>query len=145
MMFWKNWNKRRKITTVICAAVLILLIILIYPRYRHFVDEDNKTTCYDARYWTGVRYQMAIRSALEDGAQEEDLDYEQLLRDAISANFSYSLGEDLVSDDLCRGGGVCTFTIDPDTHSLSIVCDRDGHEAYDDTEITDEYLDTVTW
>ena len=144
-MPWSNWSKRRKAILLIAAAVLLALIAIIYPEYRSFVDEDNAETCYDARYWTGVRYLQAVRAALEEGTAEEDLDYEELLRGAVEAYFTYELDEDLISDDLCRGGGTCTFVIDEESHSLSIECDHAGHEAFDDSVLTEEFLDYVTW
>ena len=144
-MFWKKWSRQKTIAVLAAAAALVILIAAVCPAWRHFVDEDNAATCYDARYWVGVRYRMAIRSALEEGAEEAELDYEELLREAVEDNFTFDLAEDLTSDNLCRGGGTCTFTIDEETHSLSIDCDREGHVHADDLDVTEELMDSVTW
>ena len=144
-MPWKNRSKVKKAALVIAAAVLLVLFAIVYPRYRSFVDEDNAQTCYDARYWTGVRYQQAVRAALEESDGEEEPDYEALLREAAETYFTYELDENLTSGDLCRAGGSCTFVIDEETHSLSITCDHEGHEDFDDSVLTEELLDYVTW
>ena len=142
---WSSWGRWDRFLAAALFVGIVVFAVFGVPRWISFVREDNAETCYDARYWTCVRYQMAVRDALEDGADEGEPDYEQLLRDAVSANFSYTLEEDLTSDNLCRQGGTCTFSIDAKTHSLTIVCDEEGHASCDDAELTWEDLDKVTW
>ena len=142
---WSRLDRWDRFLVIALGFGIIAFAALGVPAWISFVAQDNATTCYDARYWTCVRYQMAVRDALESGAGEEEIDYEQLLRDVVSENFQYTLKEDLTSEDLCRQKGSCIFVIDEGTHGLTIVCSEEGHLLCDDADLTGEDLDKVTW
>lgn len=145
MRFWRNWSRGDRFVAATGCIAVVIAVVFGVPQWISFVREDNAVTCYDARYWTCVRYQMAVRDELASGVGEETLDFEQILREAAAENFSYTLEEDLTSGDLCRQGGTCTFLIDDVTHGLTIVCDEEGHASCGDSELTEEDLDKVTW
>lgn len=142
---WRRQKRKKIISWIIVIALIFVLVVLIAPWWSEFVENDYAETCYDARYWTGIRYQKALLDEADQLEEGEELDYEQILRDVVAENFSYTLDENLISEDLCRGGGVCTFVIDEETHGLSTSCSIESHIWYDDSDVTEEQLDKVTW
>ena len=132
---------KKKWALVFGAVLAAGLALVLIPRYSAYIRNYNAETCFQARYWVGLRYHLAIREELEAGADEDEIDYEQLLRDVVEANFTFELDENLESDDLCRGGGHCWFSINESTHCLAIYCDEGTHLWYNDEGATDEALD----
>ena len=62
----KKWKKL--LIIFVSAALLVGAVLVLKPRYDAFIDQDNIETCYDAMYWTGIWYHMAIRDEKRAGS-----------------------------------------------------------------------------
>lgn len=139
-----KFTKRFRSAVLVFLAILLLVcaVWVLKPKYDAFVAEDNRETCAQAMFLTAAWYHFAIREEMELGAKEQDIDYEDLLRQVLDVHCALTLKDDLSSDDFCRAGGHVQISIDPETHRISLSCDHEGHIAlYDDSWMTDEALD----
>ena len=135
----KKWKKL--LIIFVSAALLVGAVLVLKPRYDAFIERDNIETCYDAMYWTGIWYHMAIRDEKRAGKNDNEIDYPGILKTVLSEHYAASFDNNLESDDFCRGGGHVQMVIDPDTHGLMIMCSHPLHIWYNDEAVDDELLD----
>lgn len=134
----KKWKKL--LIIFVSAALLVGAVLVLKPRYDAFIERDNIETCYDAMYWIGIWYHLAIQEKLENGESEQDINYEELLRKVIAAHYVITVDDNLESGDFCRAGGNVKFFIDTKTHRLSVSCDAPMHHNFSDEFITEGFI-----
>ena len=106
--------------------MLLIAGLFLRPWYQRYVAADYAETCNKLNYSTFYFYCGA-----RNGDPEKYNDPEacrQLIREIILSNYHEELDEELSTDRLCRSGGRTTFTIDPETLHLNMVCDIHGDQ-----------------
>ena len=121
----RRWRIRMAVVLVLAAMIPVL-----YPAYKSYCYEDRKESCYGAREYVGITYQLLVEKELTAGIKAEDIDYTKLVKEAFVKAYDTSVEEDLTVRDLCQEGGIIQVRIDPESHLLTISCTADGHEIY---------------